>query len=232
MLNLDSIISLKIEVERMFAVIKTGGKQYKVQEGDVLNVEKLGTDKNKRITFDKVLLVMDEGKTLIGTPFVENALVRAEVIENFKDKKVIVFKKKRRKQYRRTRGHRQELTRIKIEEILHGGKAAAKKKPAEAIKKEKEKITPEKKVAEVAKKEKEKAVPKKRVVEREAKPRKPKEEKPKKEAKKKVAKKELKPPGKARVLKTEKPKGKAATIKKTAAKTPAKTKKTARKKEK
>lgn len=216
----------------MFAVIKTGGKQYKVQEGDVLNVEKLNTDKDNKVTFDKVLLVEDEGKTLIGTPFVENALVRAEIIENFKDKKVIVFKKKRRKQYRRKRGHRQELTRIKIEEILHGAKAAAKKKPAEAIKKEKEKITPEKKVAEVAKKEKEKAVPKKRVVEREAKPRKPKEEKPKKEAKKKVAKKELKAPGKAKVLKTEKPKDKAATKKKTAAKTPAKTKRTARKKEK
>lgn len=216
----------------MFAVIKTGGKQYKVQEGDVLNVEKLNTDKDNKVTFDKVLLVEDEGKTLIGTPFVENALVRAEIIENFKDKKVIVFKKKRRKQYRRKRGHRQELTRIKIEEILHGAKAAPKKKPAEAIKKEKEKITPEKKVAEVAKKEKEKAVPKKRVVEREAKPRKPKEEKPKKEAKKKVAKKELKAPGKAKVLKTEKPKGKAATKKKIAAKTPAKTKKTARKKEK
>jgi len=130
----------------MFAVIKTGGKQYKVQEGDVLNVEKLNMEKEKKVTFDKVLLIEDEGKTLIGTPFVENALVRAEVIENFKDKKVLIFKKKRRKQYRRTRGHRQELTRIKIEEIIQGIKAAPKKKPAEVVKKEKEEVTPEKPV--------------------------------------------------------------------------------------
>lgn len=130
----------------MFAVIKTGGKQYKVQEGDVLNVEKLNMEKEKKVTFDKVLLIEDEGKTLIGTPFVENALVRAEVIENFKDKKVLVFKKKRRKQYRKTRGHRQELTRIKIEEIIQGIKAVSKKKPAEVVKKEKEEVTPKKPV--------------------------------------------------------------------------------------
>ncbi len=154
----------------MFAVIKTGGKQYKVQEGDVLNVEKLNIEKEKKVTFDKVLLIEDEGKTLIGTPFVENALVRAEVIENFKDKKVLIFKKKRRKQYRRTRGHRQELTRIKIEEIIQGIKAVSKKKPAEVLKKEKEKVTPEKKVPEVAKKEEVKVTPEKPVVVSEAKP--------------------------------------------------------------
>lgn len=162
----------------MFAVIKTGGKQYKVQEGDVLNVEKLNMEKEKKVTFDKVLLIEDEGKTLIGTPFVENALVRAEVIENFKDKKVLVFKKKRRKQYRKTRGHRQELTRIKIEEIIHGIKAVPKKKPAEVVKKEKEEVAPEKKVTEVAKKEKVKVTPEKPVVVSEAKPIKPKSKAP------------------------------------------------------
>lgn len=164
----------------MFAVIKTGGKQYKVQEGDVLNVEKLNMEKEKKVTFDKVLLIEDEGKTLIGTPFVENALVRAEVIENFKDKKVLVFKKKRRKQYRRTRGHRQELTRIKIEEIIQGIKAVSKKKPAEVVKKEKEEVTPEKKVPEVAKKEKVRVTPEKPVVVSEAKPIKPKSKAPSK----------------------------------------------------
>ncbi len=158
----------------MFAVIKTGGKQYKVEEGDVICVEKLNIEKEKKVTFDEVLLVEDEGKTLIGTPFVENALVRADVIENFKDKKVLVFKKKRRKQYRKTRGHRQELTRIKIEEIIHGIKAVSKKKPAEVVKKEREKATPEKKVAEVAKKEKVKVTPGEPVVVSEAKPKKPK----------------------------------------------------------
>jgi len=164
----------------MFAVIKTGGKQYKVQEGDVLNVEKLNMEKEKKVTFDKVLLIEGEGKTLIGTPFVENALVRAEVIENFKDKKVLIFKKKRRKQYRRTRGHRQELTRIKIEEIIQGIKAAPKKKPAEVVKKEKEEVTPEKKVPEVAKKEKVRVTPEKPVVVSEAKPIKPKSKAPSK----------------------------------------------------
>jgi large subunit ribosomal protein L21 len=175
----------------MFAVIKTGGKQYKVQEGDVLNVEKLNMEKEKKVTFDKVLLIEDDGKTLIGTPFVENALVRAEVIENFKDKKVLIFKKKRRKQYRRTRGHRQELTRIKIEEIIQGIKAVSKKKPAEVLKKEKEEVTPEKKVPEVAKKEEVKVTPEKPVVVSEAKPKKPKSKAP---SKKKTAAKTNKTP--------------------------------------
>jgi large subunit ribosomal protein L21 len=216
----------------MFAVIKTGGKQYKVQEGDVLNVEKLSMKKDQKVTFDKVLLVEDEGKTLIGTPFVENALVRAEVIENFKDKKVIVFKKKRRKQYRRTRGHRQELTQIRIEEILSDAKAVPRGKPAEVVKKEKVKVTPEKKAPEVAKKEKAKTASKKPVAVSEAKKKKPEEEKPKKETKKKEVKKELKALKKTKVLKTAKPKSKVSTKKKATAKTAAKTKKTALKKEK
>ena len=98
----------------MFAIIKTGGKQYRVQEGEVLSVEKLTAEPNKTVLFDQVLLIADENETLIGTPFLERAAVRAQVIEDFKDDKIIVFKKKRRKQYRRTRGHRQPLTRIKI----------------------------------------------------------------------------------------------------------------------
>jgi large subunit ribosomal protein L21 len=216
----------------MFAVIKTGGKQYKVQEGDVLNVEKLSMKKDKKVTFDKVLLVEDDGKTLIGTPFVENAVVRAEVIENFKDKKVIVFKKKRRKQYRRTRGHRQELTRIKIEEILHGAKAVSKKKPAEVVKKETVKVTPEKKAPEVSKKKEAKAAPKKPVAVSEAKPKKPDEEKPKKEAKKKEVKKEPRAPVKPKTLKAGKSKGKAPSKTPTKAKAVVKAKKAGLKKEK
>ncbi|MBU1186533.1 MAG: 50S ribosomal protein L21 [Acidobacteria bacterium] len=119
----------------MFAVIKTGGKQYRVQKGDVLEVEKLDADNGKTITFDEVLLVESDGKTSIGTPLVKNASVKAEVVDTFKDKKVLVFKKKKRKQYRRTRGHRQELTRIRIESILFGPAKSDEKsetKPAEA----------------------------------------------------------------------------------------------------
>jgi len=88
----------------MYAVIKTGGKQYRVKEGDLLEIEKLGAEKGQKINF-------------VGTPVVENAVVRAEVVENYKGDKVLIFKKKRRKQYRRTKGHRQELTKVRIEKI-------------------------------------------------------------------------------------------------------------------
>ena len=118
----------------MFAVIKTGGKQYKVQQGDVLQVEKLDIEKDKTIIFDKVLLVEDGKNTLIGTPYVDKAKVYAVLIETFKDDKVIVFKKKRRKQYKKMQGHRQILSRIKIEDITLGGAAPKKAKPAAAEK--------------------------------------------------------------------------------------------------
>jgi large subunit ribosomal protein L21 len=216
----------------MFAVIKTGGKQYKVQQGDVLNVEKLNMEKDKKVAFDKVLLIEDEGKTLIGTPFVENALVRAEVIENLKDKKVIVFKKKRRKQYRRTRGHRQEYTRIKIEEIVHGVKAVSKIRPAEAVKEEKKKVAPKRELPKVAEKEKVKPAPTKRVAVSELQPPKPKEERPKKAVKKEAEKKELKAPRKTKVLKAGESRSKPPSAKKAKAKTAARTKKIGLKKEK
>lgn len=115
----------------MFAVIKTGGKQYRVQQGDVLEIEKLDIEAGKKVIFDEVLLVENNGETLIGTPYVDRVQVKAVVLESFKDQKVIVFKKKRRKQYKRKTGHRQQLTRVKIEEILAGGKALSKEKPAE-----------------------------------------------------------------------------------------------------
>ena len=120
----------------MFAVIKTGGKQYKVQEGDLLEVEKLHIEEGKKVTFTEVLLIEDGKNTLIGTPFVENAVVTGLVEENFKAKNVIVFKKKRRKQYKKKKGHRQELTRVKIEAIAAGLKGEATKKPQPAEKKE------------------------------------------------------------------------------------------------
>jgi len=92
----------------MFAVIKTGGKQYRVQEGDILEIEKLDYQAGQEIEFTDVLLVDDDSQTLIGTPFVEQAKVVGIVVESFKGEKVIVFKKKRRKQYRRKKGHRQQ----------------------------------------------------------------------------------------------------------------------------
>jgi large subunit ribosomal protein L21 len=101
----------------MYAVIVTGGKQYRVKEGDVLSVEKLNIEPGRKAQFDRVLLVEDGDDIRVGTPFLDNAMVLALVLENYKDEKVLVFKKKRRKQYRRTRGHRQPLTKIRIARI-------------------------------------------------------------------------------------------------------------------
>jgi large subunit ribosomal protein L21 len=102
----------------MFAVIKTGGKQYVVKEGDVLHVEKLGTGAGGTVLFEDVLLVDDGEKTVLGTPLVAKAVVKAAVLEIFRDDKVLVFKKKRRKQFRRTRGHRQTLAKVRIMNVF------------------------------------------------------------------------------------------------------------------
>jgi len=165
----------------MFAVIKTGGKQYRVQKGDVLEVEKLDAEEGKKVTFDQVLLVEDNGNTLVGTPHVDKAQVLAVVLESLKGEKVIVFKKKRRKQYKKKSGHRQEITRVKIEEIFFGDKAPSPKKPAEkAAPPEEKKVVPEIKPEPVH--EAEKAVEKE-------KPTPPKKKETKKPAAKKAAKK-------------------------------------------
>lgn len=94
----------------MFAVIKTGGKQYKVAKDDVIAVEKLSGAVGETVTFDQVLMVGDK----VGAPIVDGAAVTAEVVDQFKGEKVIVFKKKRRQNYRRKRGHRQQQTLVKI----------------------------------------------------------------------------------------------------------------------
>ncbi len=112
-----------------YAVIETGGKQYKVSEGDVFDVERLGTEAGKKIKLDQVL-ALSTGKTLtVGAPLVSGASVTAEVLEHFRGDKVVVFKKKRRKGYENKKGHRQELTKIRIAAI---GKARKAKPKAEA----------------------------------------------------------------------------------------------------
>lgn len=108
----------------MFAVIKTGGKQYRVKEGDILSVEKLEAEKGQVVDFNQVLLLEDGENIQVGQPYLDGAVVRAEVIENYKDEKVIIFKKKRRKGYRRKKGHRQLLTKVKISGIYPDGAAA------------------------------------------------------------------------------------------------------------
>jgi len=114
----------------MFAVILTGGKQYKVQEGDVLDVEKIAVETGRLFEFSKVLLIADGTKVTLGTPFISNAGVRAEVLEHHKGDKVLIFKKKRRKQYRRFKGHRQELARVRITDIIPDLAQAPAKKAA------------------------------------------------------------------------------------------------------
>jgi large subunit ribosomal protein L21 len=117
-----------------FAVIKTGGKQYKVAANDVLKIEKLDAEAGTIVTFDQVLMVDGE----IGAPLVEGALVAAELLETRKQKTVIILKKNRRHNYRRRNGHRQLLSTVRITEILTGGakpmiKAAGVAKSTEAV---------------------------------------------------------------------------------------------------
>jgi large subunit ribosomal protein L21 len=117
----------------MYAVIKTGGKQYRVAQGDVLRVEKLDAEAGDVVTFDQVLMIGGEGEPLVGAPGVDGASVTAEVLDERKDKKVIIFKKRRRQNYRRKRGHRQWITVVSIAEILKPGAKSAlggKKKTA------------------------------------------------------------------------------------------------------
>ncbi|MCK5055299.1 MAG: 50S ribosomal protein L21 [Candidatus Aminicenantes bacterium] len=112
----------------MFAILETGSKQYKVEEGDILEVELLDKkiiSEDNNINFDSVLLVKDT-ELHIGQPFVKNARISAAVLEEFKAPKVIIFKKKSKKQYRKTRGHRQKLLRIRIDKIEIGVKPETK----------------------------------------------------------------------------------------------------------
>lgn len=98
----------------MFAVIRTGGKQYKVASGDVIRVEKIEAEAGASVELDDVLVVFNEGKTEIGSPTVAGASVTAEVVAQDRGPKLIVFKKKRRQNYRRKNGHRQDLTVLRV----------------------------------------------------------------------------------------------------------------------
>jgi len=186
----------------MFAVIKTGGKQYKVAENDIVTVEKLDATKGDVIQLTEVLMVGEGAKAEIGAPTVSGASVAAEVLDQSRSDKIIVFKKKRRKKYRRTHGHRQDQTVLRVTEILTGGKKPSKAKAA--AKKDDKKVEPKKA---------DKAEPKKA------------EAKPKTAAKKADAKTkaEAKPAAKAKATKAEPKKSdkKAAPAKKPAAKKPA-----------
>ncbi|TJX63134.1 50S ribosomal protein L21 [Soehngenia saccharolytica] len=102
----------------MYAIIETGGKQYKVQEGDIVYVEKLHAEEGETVSFDKVLLLSNENGLVAGKPFVEGAKVEGKILDHGKQKKIIVYKYKAKKNERRKHGHRQPFTKVQIEKIV------------------------------------------------------------------------------------------------------------------
>jgi large subunit ribosomal protein L21 len=104
----------------MYAVIKSGGKQHKVSEGEEILLEKLSLDEGEVIEFSEVLAVNKDGNLNIGKPLLEGAVVKGKVLNHLKTKKITVIKMKRRKDYRKKQGHRQNLTKVKIESISYG----------------------------------------------------------------------------------------------------------------
>ena len=117
----------------MYAVIEACGRQYKVQKGDVVFFEKLDSEEGKTVSFDKVVLVSDEGKVQVGNPYVSGAKVEGKVVAHGKGKKIVVFKYKAKKNYRRKQGHRQPYTKVEITAIkLPAAKKESKAEEVEA----------------------------------------------------------------------------------------------------
>ena len=114
----------------MYAIIESCGKQYKVAEGDVVFFEKLDSEEGKKVTFDKVVLVSDDKKVEVGAPYVKGVKVEGKVVAHGKAKKILVYKYKAKKNYRRTQGHRQPFTKVEITKIATSAKAAEKKEEA------------------------------------------------------------------------------------------------------
>ena len=135
----------------MYAIIESCGKQYKVAEGDVVFFEKLDVEEGKKVTFDNVVLVSDDKKVEVGAPYVKGVKVEGKVVSHGKGKKILVYKYKAKKNYRRTQGHRQPYTKVEITKI----KTAAEKAEAKTEAKAETKTAPkaEKKTATTAKKE-------------------------------------------------------------------------------
>ena len=149
----------------MLAVIKTGGKQYAVKAGQILKVEKLDGKKGDSVSFDNVLAVTDSSNHTIGNPLIKGASVEAKILDQIRDKKIIVFKKRRRKNSKSTQGHRQYLTVLQIESIMSSGKKSIALKKEIKVKKvdTKSKTLEKKESKKIEKKIEKKAAPKKKV---------------------------------------------------------------------
>ena len=117
----------------MYAIIESCGKQYKVTEGDVVFFEKIDAEECKKVTFDKVILVSEEGKVQVGAPYVKGVKVEGKVVSHGKGKKIIVFKMKAKKNYRRKQGHRQPYTKVEITTIKTATKKAEAKTEAKKV---------------------------------------------------------------------------------------------------
>ena len=115
----------------MFAIINISGKQFRVQEGDQIKVPQLSTEAGKSLVFDKVLLTNEGGKVELGSPLVSNASVSATVVDHGRDRKIRIFKKKRRKGYKRKNGHRQGFSLVKIDSISTSGAKTTSNKTTE-----------------------------------------------------------------------------------------------------
>jgi large subunit ribosomal protein L21 len=140
----------------MYAVVNSGGKQYKVQQGEVLRVEKISGDVGSPVTFDRVLMFADGENVSIGQPVLDGVSVEGTIVEQGKAKKIIVFKYKRRKRFRRKNGHRQEFTAVQIDTINKGATAKKASEPeseakveakVEAKESKTEKVAPKKETA-------------------------------------------------------------------------------------
>ena len=125
----------------MYAIIESCGRQYKVAEGDVVFFEKLDVEEGKKVTFDKVVLVSEDKKVEVGAPYVKGVKVEGKVVANGKGKKIIVYKYKAKKNYRRTQGHRQPYTKVEITKIKTAAEKAEAKTEAKAETKTAEKKT-------------------------------------------------------------------------------------------
>ena len=131
----------------MLAVFKTGGKQYSVKEGQILKVEKLEGKKGDSVSFKDVLAVSENTQNTIGSPLVPGAVVEAKIVDQIRGNKIIVFKKRKRQNYRSTQGHRQYLTVLKIESISVGTKKSASSKKTDKTNETPKKTAPKKKAA-------------------------------------------------------------------------------------
>ena len=116
----------------MYAIVETGGKQYQVEEGRYVDIEKLEGDVDTKVTFDNIVMIVNGKKSKVGQPYVSGASVEGKILKQDKAKKIIVFKQRPKKGYRKKQGHRQEFTRVMISKIRTSAKKSAKEESTEA----------------------------------------------------------------------------------------------------